>query len=119
MALPLHIFEQRYRTMITRRMNEDPMFGVVLTRSGREVGDQPEVHDVGTAASLLEAIRYDDGRYDIAVRGGRRFNVIGGNWDEGYLTATVEWFPDPDPGSPVVKKWHDWPITFGRHSMHT
>ncbi len=83
--------------MITRRMNEDPMFGVVLTRSGREVGDQPEVHDVGTAATLLEAVRYDDGRYDIAVRGGRRFNVIGGNWDEGYLTTTVEWFPDLDP----------------------
>jgi uncharacterized protein len=96
MVLPLHIFEQRYRTMIARRMNEDPMFGVVLTRSGREVGDQPEVHAVGTAASLLEAVRYSDGRFDIAVRGGRRFNVVDGNWDEGYLTGTVEWLPDAD-----------------------
>ena len=99
MALPLHIFEQRYRTMIARRMNEDPMFGVVLTRSGREVGDQPEVHAVGTAASLLEAVRYSDGRFDIAVRGGRRFNVVDGDWDEGYLTGTVEWLPEADPAA--------------------
>ncbi|MBW3632157.1 MAG: LON peptidase substrate-binding domain-containing protein [Chloroflexi bacterium] len=97
MALPLHIFEQRYRTMIARRMNEDPMFGVVLTRSGREVGDRPEIHAVGTAASLLEAVRYSDGRFDIAVRGGRRFRVIGGNWDEDYLTGMVEWLADADP----------------------
>ena len=85
--------------MIARRMNEDPMFGVVLIRSGREVEDQPEVHAVGTAASLLEAVRYNDGRYDIAVRGGRRFNVIGGKWDEGYLTGTIEWLPDADPAT--------------------
>jgi hypothetical protein len=96
MVLPLHIFEQRYRTMIARRMNEDPMFGVVLARSGREVGDQPEIFDIGTAASLVEAVRYDDGRFDIAVRGGRRFNVVGSNWDEGYLTGTIEWRRDPD-----------------------
>ena len=99
MALPLHIFERRYRTMIARRMNEDPMFGVVLIRSGREVGDRPEVHAVGTAASLLEAVRYSDGRFDIAVRGGRRFKVVDGNWDEDYLTGTVEWLPDADPAT--------------------
>jgi Lon protease-like protein len=97
MALPLHIFEQRYRTMVARRMNEDPMFGVVLTRTGRGVGDQPEVHDVGTAASLLEAVRYDDGRFDVVVRGGRRFRVFDGNWDEGYLTGTIEWLQDLGP----------------------
>ena len=96
MVLPLHIFEQRYRTMIARRMNEVPMFGVVLARSGREVGEQPEIVDIGTAASLVEAVRYDDGRFDIAVRGGRRFNVVGSNWDEGYLTGTIEWLRDPD-----------------------
>jgi uncharacterized protein len=96
MVLPLHIFEERYRTMVARRADIDPMFGVVLTRSGREVGEQPEIHAIGTAASLLTAVQYGDGRYDIAVRGGRRFEVIAGHWDEGYLTGTVEWIPDAD-----------------------
>ncbi len=97
MLLPLHIFEQRYRTMMARRMNEDPIFGVVLTRSGREVADQPEIVDIGTAASLVEAVRYNDGRFDIAVRGGRRFIVVDGDWEEGYLTGTIEWLHDPQP----------------------
>jgi Lon protease-like protein len=73
------------------------MFGVVLTRSGREVGDQPEIHAIGTAASLLRAVQYGDGRYNIAVRGGQRFEVIDGHWDEGYLIGTVKWIPDADP----------------------
>ena len=96
MVLPLHIFEERYRRMVARRVDIDPMFGVVLTRSGREVGDQPEIHAIGTAASLLTAVQYGDGRYDIAVRGGQRFEVIDGHWNEGYLTGTVKWIPDAD-----------------------
>ncbi|MBA3451324.1 MAG: LON peptidase substrate-binding domain-containing protein [Chloroflexia bacterium] len=95
MVLPLRIFEQRYRTMFARRVDDDPIFGVVLTLSGREVGDQPEVYSVGTAASLLKAVRYDDGCVDLAVRGGRRFRLLAGHWDEGYLTATIEWI---EPG---------------------
>lgn len=94
MILPLRIFEDRYRTLIARRAKADPMFGVVLTRRGREVGDRPEIHSVGTAASLLRAISYADGRSDIVVRGGRRFRVLAGHWQEGYLTGTVAWIED-------------------------
>lgn len=101
MALPLHIFEERYRTMFARRAGDDPMFGVVLTQSGREVGDQPDVHAVGTAASLIKAVRYVDGRVDLAVRGGRRFRMLGGHWDEGYLTGTIEWLADDAVSEPA------------------
>ena len=94
MVLPLHIFERRYRRMFGERADSDPIFGIVLTRSGREVGDQPEIHDVGTAATLLKAVSSADGRIDLAVRGGKRFRVIDGHWDLGYLTATVAWLPD-------------------------
>lgn len=94
MLLPLHIFDPRYRKLFADRAECDPIFGIVLTRSGREVGDRAEVHAVGTGATLLDRIRYDDGRVDLAVRGGRRFRVLDGHWDEEYLTATVEWLPD-------------------------
>ena len=94
MVLPLHIFEPRYRKMFAARIDDDPIFGIILTRSGREVGDQPEIHSVGTSATLLQAVRYDDGRVDLAVRGGRRFRVLEGHWDEGYLTASVEWLAE-------------------------
>ena len=91
MLLPLHLFEERYRRLMQVRRGNDPIFGVVLTRQGREVGDQPEVHEVGTAATLLGAGRYPDGRYDIVVRGGRRFRVEEGDWASSYLTASVSW----------------------------
>ena len=94
MILPLHIFEERYRTMMTRHADADPMFGVVLTKRGREVADQPEIHEVGTAASLLQAVQYADGRWDITVRGSRRFRVLDGHWDEGYLTGVVTWIDE-------------------------
>lgn len=94
MLLPLHLFEERYRRLMEERRDADPIFGVVLTRQGSEVGDRPAIHDVGTAASLIGAGRYPDGRFDVVVRGGRRFRVGDGDWEEGYLTATVAWLDD-------------------------
>ena len=38
MALPLHIFEARYREMINRCLDENLAFGVVLIKEGPEVG---------------------------------------------------------------------------------
>lgn len=96
MALPLHIFELRYRQLLRDQASSDPIFGVVLTRSGREVGDEPEIFDIGTAASLLGMREHDDGRADIAVRGGRRFRVIDTDWTGPYLVANVEWIVDPE-----------------------
>ncbi len=94
MVLPLHIFEPRYRAMIADRMNDDPMFGVVRIRRGREVGDEPEIFRVGTAASLVRASRHADGRYDIVVAGARRFLVHECHWDASYMTGSIVWLDD-------------------------
>ena len=37
-ALPLHVFEERYRVMVGRCIDLGEPFGVVLIRQGREVG---------------------------------------------------------------------------------
>jgi hypothetical protein len=93
--LPLHVFEPRYRALLRDRRDHDPVFGIVLTRRGNEVADQPETHAVGTAATLVGARSYTDGRYDIAIRGGRRFRVLDGDWSTDYLTATIAWLDEP------------------------
>ena len=100
MLLPLHIFEERYRALMRDRQGTDPIFGVVLTRHGREVGDTPDIHAVGTAGTLVGAGRYPDGRYDIVVQGGRRFRVRSGDWSRGYLVAEVDWLGEPPGASP-------------------
>jgi Lon protease-like protein len=93
--LPLHIFEPRYRLMLSRRVGIDPGFGVVLTRSGNEVGDRPATYEIGTSATTVEHVLLPDGRSNLLVKGARRFQILESDWDESYMQATVRWL---DPG---------------------
>lgn len=75
LALPLHVFEDRYRLLTKRSLDDGTPFGIVLIRRGREVGGPAEVRDVGTVAHIRKASRHADGRYDIVVVGGERFRI--------------------------------------------
>lgn len=92
-VLPLHIFEERYRTLI----REDRDFGVVLIREGREVNSIPEIHQVGTIALREKVEEFEDGRFAVFCRGERRFRVLEVDASAPYLTATVEFLADPEP----------------------
>ena len=96
-ALPLHIFEDRYRLMIGRCIDRREPFGVVLIRDGREVGStESRVADVGTTARIRQAGRYPDGRFDIVTIGEARFRIARSHPDrESYLVADVEFLPEP------------------------
>lgn len=75
-ALPLKIFEERYRAMTRRCLERDEPFGVVLIRHGREVGPgATSIASVGTVAEIREASKYGDGRFDLLVVGTRRFRI--------------------------------------------
>ncbi len=75
-ALPLHIFEPRYRLMVERCVEREAPFGIVLIREGREVGgDEVAIAGVGTFAEIRQAGRYPDGRYDLLVVGTGRFAI--------------------------------------------
>jgi Lon protease-like protein len=75
-ALPLHIFEPRYRLLVGRCVERGMPFGVVWIRSGREVGTADlSVAEVGTTTEIREAERLADGRYDIVVIGTGRFRI--------------------------------------------
>lgn len=100
MLLPLHVFEERYRALMREQEGQDPVFGVVLTRQGREVGDRPEIHQLGTAATLVGSGRYPDGSSDIVVLGGRRFRVVTEDWSASYLRADIEWLDEHVGASP-------------------
>jgi Lon protease-like protein len=91
-ALPLHIFEPRYRLMVGRCLERDEPFGVVWIRSGREVGPGSlAVAEVGTTAEIRDAERYPDGRYDLVVIGTGRFRIVEVDAErEPYLLARVD-----------------------------
>jgi Lon protease-like protein len=120
LVLPLHIFEERYRTLV-RELVASPddgphEFGVVTLRRGFEAQAGPEgdigkpadedpvtadqLYEVGCTAELRQVTELPDGRFDIVTVGRRRFRVLDVEADtHPYLTAEVEWLPDEDGGA--------------------
>jgi len=75
-ALPLHIFEERYRELVRYCIETPSPFGVVLIREGAEAGGGTIAFSaIGTTAEIRRAGRYPDGRYDLLVVGTGRFAV--------------------------------------------
>jgi Lon protease-like protein len=75
-ALPLHVFEPRYRRLTEHCLERKEPFGIVLIREGREVGvGDLAIAAVGTLAEIREARRQPDGRYDLLVVGAGRFAI--------------------------------------------
>ena len=96
MLLPLRVFEERYRRMLDDRHQNDPAFGIVLLRSGRDTGERSvqDIHRTGTAIRILSRRRLAGGQSDLVVTGTRRFAIRSVNWDLGYGLATVDWHDD-------------------------
>ena len=89
--LPLHVFEPRYRQMISDAVAADQRFGIVLLRPGWETDyfGAPPIHTLGTVGQIEQAVPLEDGRYNILVRGEIRFRVLGEVSREPYRTARV------------------------------
>lgn len=99
MVLPLHVFEDRYRALVTDLLEapaEHRRFGVVAIRAGREVGESGvvAVHDVGCTAHVRRVEPYDDGRFDLVTTGEERFALRHLHRDRPYLSADVEVLPE-------------------------
>ncbi len=61
--------------MVKRCLDSDSRFGVVLIKSGSEVGEPAEPHSVGSLARIVQVNKLDDGRMLIAVQGESRFQI--------------------------------------------
>lgn len=89
-VLPLHIFEERYKTMIRRCLASDAQLGIVLIRTGWEVGPAATPYEVGTVARIARSDALADGKLNIAIVGQRRFRIRGLVDGESYLQADVD-----------------------------
>ncbi|HEY7623525.1 MAG TPA: LON peptidase substrate-binding domain-containing protein [Candidatus Limnocylindria bacterium] len=95
--MPLHIFEPRYRLLVRRSVDGGRPFGIVLIKSGFEVGSgAAEPHAVGTEAKIVAETPLADGRSYIVTRGGRRFAIEGLDREaEPYLVGRVRYLDEP------------------------
>jgi Lon protease-like protein len=95
--MPLHIFEPRYRLLVRRCIEQQRPFGIVLIKSGSEVGDGAEPYAVGTEAKIVAESLLPDGRSYIVTRGERRFAVETLLPDaEPYLVGQVRYLDEAD-----------------------
>lgn len=90
MPLQLHIFEERYKLMISECMAANTVFGIVLF-------DGKSMRAAGCTARVSQVLhRYEDGRMDILTRGEQRFILQEVIERKSYMEARVEYFED-DP----------------------
>ena len=92
-AIPLHIFEDRYREMVGEAEAAGTEFGIVLAKEGG-------IMNAGCTV-LVESVlkRYPDGRFDVLTRGQRRFVIQSLNQDKEYLRGEVDFYSYDDAES--------------------
>ena len=73
MQLPLHIFETRYRDLVSDSLARDRKIGMIQPKGQ---GNQPALFNVGCLARIHDVEALDDGRYNIILEGVQRFSVI-------------------------------------------
>ena len=75
--LPLHIFEPRYRAMVTDSLARDRRLAIVGLKPGYE-GDyagRPAVHEVAGLGRIVKCERMATGRFNILLKGEMRVRI--------------------------------------------
>ncbi len=73
MHLPLHVFEPRYRAMISEVMAKDQRIGMVQPSDN---GEPPALFGMGCIGRISEVEALEDGRFNIILAGEARFRVV-------------------------------------------
>src|SRR5215210_4201916 len=90
--VPLHIFEERYKTMIGEVLDRGGEFGIVWNADD-------DLKRVGCACVVARVIeRFEDGTLNVLCHGTRPFRLVDRQEDQPYPAATVEFLDDkPEP----------------------
>jgi Lon protease-like protein len=91
-VIPLHIFEERYKTMVSLCVDEGSEFGIVwLSDDG--------LKEIGCTARVAEVLEeMEDGRMNILVRGGTPFRLLERQEDHVYPAGMIEMLGDQQSG---------------------
>jgi Lon protease-like protein len=102
-SVPLHVFEDRFRTMIEECLDGESEFGIVWL-------SEEELKLVGCACEIEEVLeRTDDGHFTILVRGTRVFRLLQRQDDLPYPAGIVEFLAEQEepPDKGVAREAHE------------
>lgn len=101
--LPLHIFEPRYRQMLTDVRASNNFFGLSYFDSSSATTDLPPAGHVGCVAEITETQLLPDGRSNILTIGLIRYRVEGYvDRGEPYLVARISFFEDQEESEELL-----------------
>lgn len=110
--LKLHIFEERYKLMISECYESGKPFGVALIKNGREVGGYAQPFAIGCTAIINQLEPLPEGRMNILALGQERFQIHSLKYDRPYLTGVVESYPvthqrtaDLNESGEILRRW--------------
>jgi hypothetical protein len=90
--IPLHIFEERYKSLISESISQRKDFGIIFK-------DKDGLANYGCSTTVLEIVKkYSDGRMDIVAKGNKIFKLTSKLMEDDILVGNVE-FIDSDLNS--------------------
>ena len=97
--MPLHIFEPRYRAMVSDALAGDRIIGMVLLKAGfeRDYEGRPAIFPIGCAGVVTHSEPLPDGRFNIVLKGIEKFRVTGEDTSKPYRLATIDSLPELVP----------------------
>jgi Lon protease-like protein len=110
--IPLHIFEERYKTMMNLCLDDEREFGIVwLADDG--------LRSIGCAARIEQVLeRMEDGKMNLVVRGTRPFRVVERQAHLAYPAGVIEFVEDraEDLDVEVARAAHEAYAELVRHA---
>ena len=90
--IPLHVFEERYRTMTREALEGDGRIAIALLRDGweRDYHSHPAVHDIACLGRIETYEELEGGKYNIVLVGVRRVRLLREVQRSPYRRAEVE-----------------------------
>jgi ATP-dependent Lon protease len=101
--LPLHIFEPRYRQMLTDIRTGNNLFGLSYFDASVSENDSPPVGSIGCVAKVTDTQSFPDGRSNILTVGVIRYRIEEYlERGDPYLVARVSYFEDDSDDSEAI-----------------
>lgn len=76
LRLPLHIFEPRYRAMVSDAIARDRRIAMIQPRAGGDMAGSPSLFELGCVGHIDHVEALEDGRYNIILEGTALFRIV-------------------------------------------
>jgi len=122
--VPLHIFEPRYREMVSEVAMDHGIIGIMMLKGNweRDYYDYPDVYDIGCAGKISALVQLPDGKFNLMLDGMSEFRVLREIRDRSFRQAQVQWCSPPpqnlDLDALAMEHLHQRLVTFLGSAAH-